>query len=191
MTETPAEPAYPRSVTLGDGTAITLRRMTGADAERVLAFARALPADDLLFLRTDITNPAVVAQWVRNLEGGRTVTVLAEADGEIAGYGSLHYNATAWQRHMGEIRLQTGSRHRSKGLGRVLSGEVFAIGRSLGLRKIVAQMTADQKGAVATFERLGFQPEALLGDFVIDRAGRTRDLVVMGYDVAGFTDRVD
>ena len=55
----------------------------------------------------------------------------------------------------------------------------------------MAQMTSDQKGAIATFQRLGFQMEALLQDFVIDRNGRTRDLVVMSYDVEGLTDRAD
>jgi RimJ/RimL family protein N-acetyltransferase len=52
-------------------------------------------------------------------------------------------------------------------------------------------MTADQKGAIAIFERLGFQPEALLQDFVIDRSGRTHDRVVMSHDVEGLTDRAD
>jgi ribosomal protein S18 acetylase RimI-like enzyme len=82
-------------------------------------------------------------------------------------------------------------RHRGQGLGRALAGEIFQIARNLGLRKMVAQMTPDQKGAIATFEHLGFQPEALLQDFVIDRGGTTHDMVVMSYDVDGLTDRVD
>ena len=52
-------------------------------------------------------------------------------------------------------------------------------------------MTPDQKGARATFERLGFRAEALLQDFVVDHSGRTRDLLVMGYDVTGLTEHVD
>jgi len=183
--------AYPRAVTLSSGSAIQLRLMTPADADRIVAFARALPADDLLFLRTDITDPGVVAQWVRNLGAGRTITVLAEADGDLAGYASLHYSEINWQRHLGEIRLQAGARFRSQGLGRALAGEIFGIARGLKLRKLVAQMTTDQRGAVATFERLGFRPEALLQDFVMDRAGRTRDLMVMAYDVEGLTDHLD
>jgi len=190
-TTTKVQRDYPRTVSLKDNTAVSLRLMTAADASRMMAFARALPADDLLFLRTDITNPAVVGHWIQNLEAGRTVTVIAEANGDTAGYASLHYNATSWQRHLGEIRIQAGQRYRSQGLGRALAGEIFSVARDLGLRKIVAQMTSDQKGAVATFERLGFQPEALLQDFVIDRSGRTRDLMVMAYDVEGLTDRVD
>lgn len=183
--------SYPRGVALPGGTAVALRLMTPADADRILAFARALPDDDLLFLRTDITDPGVVAQWVKNLGAGRTVTVIAEANGEIAGYASLHYSEINWQRHLGEIRLQAGARFRSQGLGRALAGEIFAIARTLKLRKLVAQMTVDQRGAVATFERLGFRPEALLQDFVMDRAGRTRDLMVMAYDVEGLTDHLD
>src|SRR6476660_928285 len=120
---------YPRSVALEDGTSATLRLMTAADAETILRFARALPDDDLLFLRSDITDPAVVDAWVKNLEAARTATVLAEANGELAGYASLHYNEVTWQRHLGEMRIQVGRRYRSQGLGRRLAAEVFALAR--------------------------------------------------------------
>jgi L-amino acid N-acyltransferase YncA len=183
--------AYPRALTLDSGTAITLRFMTAADAAAVVAFAQSLPADDLLFLPTDITSSSVVAQWVKNLAAGRTVTVIAEAGDEVAGYASLHHHETSWQRHLGEIRIQAGQRYRSQGLGRGLAGEVFALATELGLRKIVAQMTVDQKGAIATFERLGFRAEALLSDFVIDREGRMRDLMIMAYDVDGLTEHLN
>ena len=100
-------------------------------------------------------------------------------------------NRVGWQRHLGEIRAQVALPFRSQGLGRALAGEIFSLARGRGLRKIVAQMTPDQKGAMATFERLGFRPEALLQDFVVDRSGRTRDLVVMAFDVTGLTEHVD
>lgn len=186
-----AAPALPRTVRLKDGTAIVLRLMTAADAAAIAAFARSLPEDDLLFLRLDITDPDAVAHWVRNLEAGLTTTVIAETDGALAGYAALVQNRVAWQRHLGEIRTQVGLRFRSQGLGRALAGEIFALARERGLRRIVAQMTPDQKGALVTFERLGFRPEALLQDFVIDHTGRTRDLVVMAYDVTGLTDHLD
>lgn len=176
---------------LKDGTLISLRLMTHADAAAIAAFARSLPEDDLLFLRMDITDPEAVAHWVKNLGAGLATTVIAEAGGQIAGYATLVQNRVGWQRHLGEIRTQVGLPFRSRGLGRALAGEIFSLARSRGLRKIVAQMTPDQKGAMATFERLGFRPEALLQDFVVDHAGRTRDLVVMGYDVTGLTDQVD
>ena len=127
---------YPRAITLDNGTAVSLRLMSAADAPAVIAFARSLPADDLLFLPTDITSSSVVAQWVKNLAAGRTVTVIAEAGDEMAGYASLHHHETSWQRHLGEIRIQAGQRYRSQGLGRGLAGEVFALATELGLRNV-------------------------------------------------------
>lgn len=182
---------YPRTIKLEDGSAATFRLMNEHDAAEILAFARNLPEEDLLFLRSDITDPDVVDRWVNDLETGERFTVIAEAKGEMAGYASLNYNNVSWQRHVGEIRIQVGRRFRSQGLGRRLAAEIFAIARELELRIVTAQMTPDQKGAIATFARLGFQEEALLHDFVMDRSGRTRDLLVMAHDVEGFTDRVN
>ena len=176
----------PSLVPLKDGSAVTLRPMTAFDASRIVSFAQSLPANDLLHLRMDITKSEVVKQWVRNLEERTTLTVIAEVGGQIAGYAILHHNQVTWQRHLGEIRILVGPEYRSHGLGRKLAQEIFAIAHDIGLRRIVAQMTPDQKGAIATFEHLGFQPEALLSDFVIDRDGRTSDLVIMAYDVTGF-----
>ena len=130
-------------------------------------------------------------------ETGRATVALRQllaAVGEDLDASALHplsCDRVAWQRHLGEIRAQVALRFRSQGLGRALAGEIFALARGRGLRKIVAQMTPDQKGAISTFERLGFQPEALLQDFVVDHAGRPRDLVVMTYDVTGLTEHLD
>ena len=76
---------YARELQLSDGRRVSLKLMEAADKQRVLSFAQSLPPDDLLFLRTDITEPAVVDEWIGNLEKGATVTVLAEAGGEYSG----------------------------------------------------------------------------------------------------------
>lgn len=175
---------YPRTVTLENNTNLGLRLMTPADSHRIVTFARSLPEDDLLFLRTDITKAFVVMLWGQNIKAGLTMTVLAEREQEVVGYASMHHNEVTWQRHLGELRVQVGSQYRSQGLGRLLAAEIFAIAREMGLRKIVAHMTPDQQGAIATVKRYGFEQEALLRDFVIDRVGRTRDLMVMTCDVA-------
>jgi ribosomal protein S18 acetylase RimI-like enzyme len=44
-------------------------------------------------------------------------------------------------------------------------------------------MVADHKNARALFERLGFHVEALLPDWVEDRNGNCRDLLLMAYDL--------
>jgi hypothetical protein len=47
-------------------------------------------------------------------------------------------------------------------------------------------MTLDQKGAISTFEGIGFRPEALLRDQVKDRHGNKHDLLVLTHEVARF-----
>ena len=175
--------SYPKEIKLPDGQQIRLRLMQPADRDRVLRFACSLPPDDLLFLRTDITEPAIVDAWIAALQAGTTITVLAEAGSELAGYASLHLEQARWTRRVGEIRVQVEPAFRGLGLGRCLTTEIFELGQTRGLKKMAAMMTPDQTGAHAAFEKLGFQVEALLQDWVEDRSGRPRDLLVMSYDL--------
>ncbi len=184
------ERPYPHTIILRDGSIVTLRLMTSFDADRIVSFAHSLPADDLLHLRIDITDPEIVKQWVRNLEARKTVTIIAENGEEMAGYAILHHNVVTWQRHLGEIRILLAPEYRSQGLGQTLAEEIIAIAQDLELSKVVAQMMPDQPGARALFLRLGFQTEALLPDFVIDRSGQTRDLIIMAYDMTGLSGHV-
>jgi L-amino acid N-acyltransferase YncA len=190
MSEVQSEPGqvlrfHPRTVTLSDGRQVRLRLMKpGADVYLLHAFASSLPKDDLQFLRVDITRLMVVTLWAQNVKAGRTITVLAEAGGEVVGYASVHNDQVSWQRHLGELRIQVGQAYRGCGLGGALGKEIFAIASGLGIAKIVAQMTVDQKQAIALVERRGFKHEAVLHDFVIGRDGRKNDLVVMTCDVA-------
>ncbi len=181
---------YPIQIKLRDGRIASIRLMETKDVDKIIEFAKILPADDLLFLRTDITDRAVVKQWADAIRGGHTITLLAEVDGDLAGYASVHLEQARWTRRVGEIRIITSSRFRNAGLGRRLVAEIFDLARSLGLKKITAQMTTEQTAARAAFEHLGFQVEAMLSDWVEDRRGRSRDLLVMTYDVSGFSDRI-
>ncbi|HEY2524689.1 MAG TPA: GNAT family N-acetyltransferase [Candidatus Binataceae bacterium] len=181
---------YPRELKLSDGRPVSFRLMQAADKEKVLGFARSLPPDDLLFLRTDITEPPLVDEWIGNIEKGATVTVLAEVDAEMAGYASLHLEQARWTRRVGEIRVQVGLPYRGSGLGRQLSVQIFRLGQARGLKKMAAMMTPDQAGARAAFEKIGFSVEALLQDWVVDRTGRPRDLLIMSHDLEGLSDHV-
>ena len=174
-----------------NGVEISFRLMELSDREKILAFAHALPDHDLLFLRIDITDPKVIDEWVDNLKRGRTITVLAENGDELLGYASLHHNEVLWTRHVGEIRVLLKPDLRGFGLGKIMANEVFAIAKDMGLQKVMVQMTTDQRGARGMVESLGFRPEALLADFVMGRDGRTYDLLIMSYDVTGFSDTAD
>lgn len=181
----------PRDVPLSDGSSITLRALSRDDVAAFLDFTQSLADHDLLFLRTDITDAGVVADWLDNVEAGRIVTIIAARDGAVHGYGSLHLSNAPWSQHVGELRVLISESMRGKGLGRALTEAIFAQALERGIEKMVAQMTIDQKGAIATFEELGFKAEALLRDHVKDRTGRKHDLLVYSHDVDAFRSQMD
>ena len=182
---------YPKSATLPDGASIEFRLMTRGDRDAMLDFARGLPEEDLLFLRVDLTEPAVIDEWVGNLETGHSTSLVAYDDNGLVGYASVHRNPARWTRRVGEIRVNVSPAYRAKGLGRSLTSQIFDVARALNLKKLMANMTVDQPGAQAAFRRLGFVPEALLADYVEDRNGTARDLVIMSYDIDGHSDHMD
>lgn len=183
MTETAAPtPAYPWTTRLND-LEVTFRLMTADDEEAMLAFTRGLPEHDLLFLPVDVTRAETVRAWIGNVEEGRTTTVLAEEQGALIGYCSLHRSELLWIRHLGEIRLLVSSNYRGKGVGGELARQVFALAQTTQLHKLMVQMMSTQRDAQGLFHHLGFIPEALLNEWVIDRKGRMHDLIVMSREV--------
>ncbi len=186
----PVDRSYPHTIVVGE-LQIELRPMTRADEAEVLAFAQRLPRHDLLFLRRDITRPEGLGGWLRDIEAGHVTTLLARHENALVGYATMHRSELGWSAHVAELRIVVAPDYRGKGLGRALTQEIFALAIGSGIEKLVARMTLDQKGAIATFEGLGFRPEALMRDHVKDLDGNSHDLIVMSHAVEEFQQTLD
>ena len=183
-------PIYPRHA-LTDAGEIEFRLMSQADEAAVLDFAQKLPVHDLLFLPRDISEPKVLAAWIKEIERGSITSLLAVKSGRVVGCGTIVCDPHSWSPHVGEIRNVVSPDVRGQGVGRALSQETFALALSVGLEKLLVQMTVDQTGAIAIFEGLGFKAEALLHDHVRDLAGKKHDIVVLAHDVAKVRAQMD
>ncbi len=181
---------YPRTVTIGDEE-LSIRYMTARDDAAVLAFARALPAHDLLFLPRDITHPKVLAAWVAEIDRGAMTTLLGFRGETVVACATIARDPLSWSPHVAELRVVVSVDLRGRGLGRALLEDAFALAVANGVEKMVAQMTTDQTGAIAVFETMGYRGEALLRDHVKDREGNTHDIVILSHDVAAFAARMD
>ena len=175
--------AYPRRLTLKGRKAVSARPMSYEDGDALHQFFCGIPAEDLLFLRRDVTERDVIESWAQDVATGNTFTLLAEKDGRIVGEASIHRSRVPWTAHVGEVRVVVDAEHRAAGLGSALLQAAFLEALSLGVEKIIAEMTPDQKGAITLFQKLGFRIEGLLHDHVRDRAGQKHDLVVMAHEV--------
>ena len=181
---------YPRTVACGDAE-VEIARMTAADRAALVDFVAALPTQDLLFVPRDLGHPKVVDAWMRSLESGELASLVARHGASMVGCTAIFTDELSWSRHVGELRVLVSPAWRGKGLGRVLIQECFAQALELGLKKLVAQMTVEQRAAIALFEELGFRAEALLSRHVADRSGTVHDLVLLSHDVAAVEARND
>jgi ribosomal protein S18 acetylase RimI-like enzyme len=140
-------------------------------------FAR-IPESDRTFLKEDVEDPTVVADWSRP-EAAR---VIAVDGGEVVGSVAvvpLH----GWSSHVGEVRLVVDPEQRGRGIGRELARHALKDAVQLGLSKLIVDVISDQTALIGMFRTLGFEPEALLADHVRDRSGELRDLMVLANDV--------
>ncbi len=173
-----------KKYTLKDGSVISIRAMTKNDINALHDFFQRIPEDDRLFLKHDVADKKVIETWAKSLDYNTVLPLLAfDKDNKIVGDATLHTKDYGWSRHIGEIRIVVARAWRSKGVGLALSKEIFMAALEKKLSKIVAQMAADQKGALKVFEKIGFSKEAELKNHIIDLKGQTHNLIIMSNDV--------
>src|SRR5436305_10234972 len=104
---------YPRTIRYEGGTA-DIRLMTPEDGPAVLAFARQLPAHDLLFLPRAISQEKVLNAWLSEIARGTFARLAATIGSEVVGCAAIVRDPLSWARHVGELRIVTSSAGRGK-----------------------------------------------------------------------------
>ena len=163
------------------GRTVVLRPLAAEDSQQMIAFAGALPEDDLLFLERDITQPAEVEAWIKDTLEGDVVTLVAGEDDAVVGYATFNRGNVRWTCHVAELRVVVAQEARGIGVGRLLLELAFEMVLDMGVTKVIARMTPEQSGALKLFQRLGFAEEAVLRDHALDANGVTHDLLVLSF----------
>ncbi len=171
-------------VTLRDGQPVVIRSMEVKDGPALLAFFRALPEEDRLFLRDDVTKPEWLERFLRQTDYTGRVSLLAEHAGQVVGNATLYRPLHGWSVHVGEIRVAVAREFQRQGLGTALAKELVQVAMDAGVEKMVASVVENQVSAKRAFEKLGFHPEAVLKGHVKDIHGTRRDLVILANDVS-------
>jgi RimJ/RimL family protein N-acetyltransferase len=177
---------YPKEVTLRDKTTIVLKPFERKDKDALLAFFQRMPEADRLFLKDDVTDPAVVNRWAVDLNYDKVFPLLAWRGSDVVADATLHKNLGGWMKHVGTIRMVVAREFQKHGVGSILANELFLHALKSGLEKIVAEMMETQEGARKVFEKLGFRQEAVLHGHVRDQIGIRHDLLVLTKDLEEF-----
>lgn len=175
---------FPRSLTLRDGTPFTVRPVKRGDQPALLAFYRELPQEDRLFLKDDVTTESWADRFIRRIERGEALSLVAEKDGAILAEATLYRPRHGWSAHVGELRVAVARSHRRKGLATALAGMLVKLATDQGVDKLIVEVVENQVAALRTFAKLGFQQEAVLRGHVKDIRGARRDLFIFANDVS-------
>jgi L-amino acid N-acyltransferase YncA len=170
---------YPQSISLDDGSTITLRPLLKTDEAALVQYFGSLPPEDRLCLKDDVTDPKVIEKWIYELDYDNLLPLIALQNGDIVGDATLHFNHIGWTRHQAEVRLTTSTQYRVRGLGTTLVQNLIEVATSLGLEQITIEIPPILDKAFYLFEKMGFKEVANLQGFVKDLEGTESDLVLM------------
>ena len=175
--------AMKKNLKLEDRTEVLIRKMTGKDLTRSLAFFRSLSDEDRTYLRRNVTKREVVKERLREVESGTVSRLVAVAEAKIVADGTLEFSGQEWKKHVGELRLIIARDYRRRGLGIQMARELFLLAASARVEEIMVRMMRPQKAARSIFRKLGFRQEVVLPDYVKDLSGEKQDMILMRCDL--------
>jgi ribosomal protein S18 acetylase RimI-like enzyme len=148
--------------------------------EPLLRLLNDAPDQDRNFFKVDVSDTEALQRW---LNEPRTCRFVARnGGGEIVGEVAV-IRGLGWSAHVGELELIVAPTHRRKSYGRKLAQRALGEAVQLGLTHIFVQVAAEQFALVSMFQEIGFEPEALLRDFICDRGGESHDLIILTHRV--------
>lgn len=170
---------YPQTVTLEDGTRVTLRPLLKEDEPKLAEYFQTLTPQDRLCLQQNFADPQVVEDWIYDLDYDEVLPVVALLDGRIVGQSTLIFSHIGWTRHQGEVHLTTAPQLRAKGLGTRLLQNLIDLAQLIGLEQLTGEIPPLLDKAFILFGKLGFQEVETLKGFAMDQEGQESDIVLM------------
>jgi len=159
-----------------------VRPLAPGDAAAFARFADDIPDGERRFVKESLeTSDAGFAAMLA--QPGVHRLVAEGPNEEILGLAGV-FLGRGWSAHVGELRVLVAADHRREGVGRALATAALVTALQDGCSHAYIEVVAEQDGLVAMFQDLGFEPEALLSDFVRDGEGNFHDLMLMTHRVA-------
>ena len=159
---------------------VDVRDLVAEDVAALHEFFAEVPPEDRTFFKEDVDDPAVAERWVLDQRSVRRLAV--DDDGAIVAFAALLPGVEA-SRHVAELVLVVAGQARRRGLGRSLARGMLIEALEHGFRKVMVETVADNIAAVEMFQKIGFEPEALLRDHLCSPDGQVHDIVLLAHSV--------
>lgn len=165
---------------LRDGRVVEIRPLDEVDRPALLAFGRALPHGDLLYLEDDLASPEMVERLVNARFAENWRQFVAATGDLIIGYAAVR-RLPGWSSHVATVGLIVSAGWRRCGLGTALAQAIVTAACDLHVNKLMFEMLETQIACRAIFDRLGFRVEGTFSNHARDRQGQRHTLIVMAY----------
>lgn len=118
--------------------------------------------------------------WFRNRTEHHRPVLVAEVDGELAGYASYGpWRPKSGYRHTAENSIYIADRFQRRGIGAALLGELIARAERAGdIHALIAVIESSNTASIVLHERFGFRTVGVLPE-VGRKFGRWMDLTLM------------
>ena len=169
---------FRKLVTLRDGVRVLFRVLGPPDKDALLAFFGSASEADKRFIRSNVEDESVVANWALHPDYDRVLPVVALVQDRIVGEATLHFMAGP-HAHVAEIRIFLAGDFRRRGLGLQMLEAMFELARWRDIHLLEAQIVADQTRVIKAFRKLGFEQQGLFEDYFLTKERELRDVAVL------------
>ncbi len=136
---------------------MTIRDAVLADAPAICRIYNQGIQDRVATLETEERTPEERAAWLA-ARGPRHPVLVAEAEGEVIGWGSLNaFNPRHAYDHVADFSLYVDRAWRGRGVGRRLLQALIARARALAYHKLVLSGFPWNEAGMAAYRRAGFR----------------------------------
>jgi RimJ/RimL family protein N-acetyltransferase len=145
---------------LRDGTEVILRAPRMEDLDDLLRFINALVKEDAMILMTKPIARSEEAAWLSNslseIETGKAVYVVAEADGRVVANCSINFKKGK-ESHVCGLGIAIDKGYRDRGLGTIMMDELIRQARRFGKKLVLLDVFEPNRRARHVYEKAGFK----------------------------------
>lgn len=144
------------------GQEVILRNAEKRDAQDLIHYLKMTTAETPYLIREpdEVTLSVEYEEsFIQNMvESERELMLIATVDGKHVGNCSLmSIGSFKRYRHRCEIAIALYQEYRGRGIGRIMMETVMKAAKELGYEQAELEVIADNKGAIALYEKLGFE----------------------------------
>lgn len=171
---------YPKEIILRDGTGVSLRPLRRGDAALLVEMFDRFSEEDRWFIEGKVTDLGWIEHWLKRMDRNKMMSIVAVLEEKIIACGTLNRGSNGPEHHIGKIRVSVVPLFRERNLATWMLLDLINMSMAAEIETLVMPLVEDRDSSlIRSIMKLDFSKEAVLKDYVKDRAGTSHHLALM------------